>query len=305
VREERFSEFLRYHLLCTNNRVRKERLFKVIREAVTSAEGVFGLMDALEPRAELFAALDDANHGYWIDLPAARPIVQELKVYRSRQLTPILFAAWEVLPQEDFPRVLKMLAALSFRHTVVGGRNTNELEPISHEGASALLQGHATSVAALFQVVRRLYVDDERFVQDFAEWAIDTRGQRKALARLVLFRLENDPSGQALNFETDPATIEHVLPENPDDAWDAEVPRDQQRELVYRLGNLTLLEAMVNRQIGRGLLLTKRAALAGSRYALTRQIAAEESARWTSAEISQRQMRLARRAAHLWRSDFA
>ena len=64
VRQERFPEFLRYHLQCELRRVRSQRLFKLVRERVHSGEDVFTLMDALERRAEVFAALFDPQHAY-------------------------------------------------------------------------------------------------------------------------------------------------------------------------------------------------------------------------------------------------
>ena len=54
VRQERFPDFLRYHLLCELPQIRKQRLFKHVRDQVTSSQDVFVLLDALERRAKLF-----------------------------------------------------------------------------------------------------------------------------------------------------------------------------------------------------------------------------------------------------------
>ena len=54
IRQERFPEFLRYHLLCEQPEVRTERLFKLIRDRIRTPQEVFGLMEALESRSELF-----------------------------------------------------------------------------------------------------------------------------------------------------------------------------------------------------------------------------------------------------------
>ena len=61
VTPERFSDFLRYHLLCEQTGVRKERLFKLIRDRIETSPQVFDLLSALENRAELFAALADST----------------------------------------------------------------------------------------------------------------------------------------------------------------------------------------------------------------------------------------------------
>ena len=74
---------------------------------------------------------------------------------------------------------------------------------------------------------------------------------------------------------------------------------------MYRLGNLTLLEASVNRQNGNGAYLDKCAAYGESQYTVTRRIAAMAPEEWTPELLHKRQMDLAARAPHLWRSDFA
>ncbi len=71
VEQERFPEFLRCHLLCELPPVRSQRLFKLIRDRTKTPENVFALLEDLERRAELFAAVSDPNHGYWTDLPEA------------------------------------------------------------------------------------------------------------------------------------------------------------------------------------------------------------------------------------------
>jgi hypothetical protein len=56
VRQERFPEFLRYHLQCELPRVRTQRLFKLVRETVRDGSGVFSLLQALERRAFIGSA---------------------------------------------------------------------------------------------------------------------------------------------------------------------------------------------------------------------------------------------------------
>ena len=190
VTPERFSEFLRYHLLCEQPRIRKERLFKLIRDRIGTPPQVFDLLEALENRAELYAALADANHEYWQDRPEARPHVRDLILFRARQVTPMLFAAWERFSPDDFDRVLKLAGVVSFRY-LVSGRNPNALEPAYHEAAKAILGGNANRPRAVFAHLRPVYVDDGAFASNFAVYSINPRG-RKKLLKYILCRLEDD-----------------------------------------------------------------------------------------------------------------
>lgn len=304
VQPQRFPDFLRYHLLCEIPRVRSERLFKLIRQKVGSAEEVFVLMEALEKRAELFVALSDPNHSYWLEHPEARPYIRELVIFRVRQMTPLLFATWEKFQAADFYRVLKMTAALSFRYSVIGGLNTNALEPIYHETAKAVLDGATTTPARLFEQLSPIWVSDENFQHAFANFEVNTHGQRKRLAKYILSKIEADMAGRSCDPETDPGTIEHVLPENPNAAW-GDFPERYWESSIYRLGNLTLLEAQANRSIGNSDYASKRPKYQESRYEITRKLSAEAPAEWTFALLEKRQAQLAKRAVHLWKSDFA
>ncbi|MBI2877822.1 MAG: HNH endonuclease, partial [Candidatus Tectomicrobia bacterium] len=98
---------------------------------------------------------------------------------------------------------------------------------------------------------------------------------------------------------------EHILPENPMDDWEQHFPRQQREEAVYRLGTMTLLEPAANRQVGNANYAVKLSAYSRSVYVLTRKISEIASEQWTLNLLEERQRRLAERAVHLWRADFA
>ena len=306
VDQARFPEFLRHHLLCELPRVRSQRLFKLVRDRTRTAADVFRLLDDLEGRADLFAAVSDPHHGYWTDLPGAKEYIRDLNLFRVRQAMPLLFAAWESLSGNDFVRVLKLVSVISFRYAVVSGLNSNALEPVYHRAAKAVMDGDARTPAAVFEHLKPIYVDDERTKQNFALLAVRTRGQRKKLVKYVLARLEQDAAGgRACDPETDPGTIEHILPENPVDAWQETFSAERWEASVYRIGNLILLESAANRRVGNDDYAGKLDAYRRSSYALARQIPEMAPEVWTPELVDERQRRLAERALHLWRSDFA
>jgi hypothetical protein len=304
VHQERFPEFLRYHLQCELPRVRTQRLFKLVRERVHTGEDTFALLDALERRAEVFAALFDAQHEYWIDRRESAQFVRELNVLRVRQMTPLVFAAWERLDPTDFARVLKLLVVILFRYSAVSGLNTNALELVFHEAARGVLDGRLRTPADVFGAMRSVYVDDERFSQEFALFAPDSTGQGSKMVRYILARLEGDASGRVCDADTDPGTVEHILPVNPSAAWESSFPREVWERYIDRLGNLTWLEPALNRRVGNAELETKIAAYSESRYVLSNTLPDEVGTEWTPAKVDARQLQLARRAVHQWRSDF-
>ena len=303
VTQERFSDFLRYHLLCEQAGIRKERLFKLIRDRVTTSQQVFELLRALEARAELFSALADANHEFWTERPEAKRYIRDLVLFRARQVTPLLFAAWERFSPDDFVRMLKLASVVSFRY-LVSRRNPNRLELVYPDAAKAILDGHAARPGAVFARLRPIYVDDGAFESNFAVYSINPRG-RKKLLKYILCRLEEDAGGVARDPEAEPASVEHILPQNPAGDWTEAFSPLEQEAAVNRIGNATLLESAVNRDIGSAPYADKRRAYERSTYALTRQVAEMAPEEWTFGFMEKRQRHLAQRAVQVWRSDFA
>jgi hypothetical protein len=201
--------------------------------------------------------------------------------------------------------VLKLVSIISFRYSVISGLNTNPLELAYHQAARAVLEGRRRTPADVFETLRSIYVEDESFQRSMALVTFGPGGSGKKLAKYVLARLESDASARACDPDTDPATIEHVLPENPSAAWEATFPERLWEASIYRLGNLTLLEPFLNRRVANLDYPQKVAAYAESRYVLTVDLTQTAPDEWTPERLDARQRRLAVRAVHLWRADFA
>ncbi len=299
VQMEKFPEFLRYYLSLKQARVRRERLLKIVRESVKSGQQAFELLDQLENYASLFIALGNSNDEFWRDTPKNRTYIRELELFRVKQAYPTLLAAYERFSPEDFTRLLKLVCVLSFRYTVVSSLNPNELEMLYNRIAISIANGEITNPNQVFDNLRSVYVSDEKFLQDFSLLSISTRGQKKKLVRYVLCKLEADASHVEVN--EDSFSIEHILPESPNSDWSQNFTDTQIEEMVYRIGNLTLLGPHFNRQVGNAFYPVKREVYQQSVYKLTQNILAEE---WTPDTLTRRQIHLAQRATHIWSSDF-
>ncbi len=93
-----------------------------------------------------------------------------------------------------------------------------------------------------------------------------------------------------------------MLPEHPADDWDQF--DDRQREsLTYRLGNLTLLSANRNRDLGNAGSAEKRPVYSARQFTITRRLA-EEYDTWTVEKIRSRQTWMAKQATSVWQVDF-
>jgi uncharacterized protein with ParB-like and HNH nuclease domain len=299
VQMEKFPEFLRYYLSLKHTRVRRERLFKVVRESVKNREQAFALLDQLENYSSLFIALSNSNDEFWRDSSENRSYIRELELFEVKQAYPAFFAAYERFSSENFTRLLKLVCVLSFRYTVVSSLNPNELETLYNRVAVGIVNNEITNPKQVFDNLRPICVADEKFLQDFSLLSISTKGQKKKIVRYILFKLEADASHIEVN--EDSFSIEHILPESPNSDWGQNFTDTQTEEMVYRLGNLTPLEPYLNRQVGNEVYSIKREVYQQSIYKLTQNVLAEE---WNPNTLATRQRHLAQRAVHIWKADF-
>ena len=120
--------------------------------------------------------------------------------------------------------------------------------------------------------------------------------RKKAIGRYILRRIHDaGKSGVEAARDTTKLTVEHVLPINRGDAWQGQFRGEDTTDYVYRLGNLTLLEAGRNRGLGNRDFFAKKDVYRASEIDMTREIA--DMATWSADAIEERSARLAEKMA--------
>jgi len=298
VQMEKFPDFLRCYLSLKESRVRRQRLFKLVRDSVRDGQQAFDLLDDLEDYSSFFNALGNSNDDFWAGdetTKETRDYVRELELFRAKQAYPVLLAGYTQFfdrDRKEFTRLLKLVCILSFRYSVVCNLNPNKLETVYSKVAREIMSGRITKTGQAFrQELCSIYVADEKFEQAFSSLSIGNHN--KKLAKYILCKLEMRASDHN-SINEDSFSIEHIQPQS-------KVFNDNDQEMVHRIGNLTPLELELNRQAGSKDYSYKKSRYQQSKYTLTRNIQAEE---WTADSIANRQAQLARLAKDIWRSDF-
>lgn len=301
---ESFPEFLRVYWNSRHTLVRKSDLFKTIRKRINNREKAFELLRGLDSSAEIYAALRDPQDGFWE--AEERKALQQLLMFNVRQPLALLLACYEKFADGQrtiFTRTLRAVSVISFRYNVICNLQTHDQERVYNEAARKISDGKFSQLQDIFQALRAIYPDDNHFKTAFGEKELRTTNTRnRKVVRYIMFEIEHQISAQSLDFESATYNLEHILPENPSEAW-GHIEDSKQDRLIYRLGNMTPLETGVNRDIGNLPYDQKRLAYAKSDFQITRGIA-EHYDEWTEAKIIARQTQLAKAASAIWRIDF-
>jgi len=300
---ESFPEFLRVFWNSRNRLVRKSDLFKTIRKQITSKEAAFGLLRDLDHASAVYAGLRDPQDPAWNR--EEKQAIAQLMMFNVSQPLAMLMACHAAFFEQDragFTRIVRSVAVVAFRYNVICNLQAHEQERLYNEMAQKITGGIYTGPVDVIAALNQIYPDDNQFKAAFAEKELRTTNNRnKKVVRYILFEIERQQSGQEFDFESATYNLEHILPEHPFQAWD-HIEENRQDRLIYRIGNMTPLEAGKNRDAGNREYAAKRSVYQHSTFHITRAVA-EHYDTWNEHKIEARQKQLASVAAGIWKID--
>lgn len=291
----KFEDYLRYYWNSKNKLVRKNQLFKTIRNVIKTKEDTFNLIRDLDDTADLYIALQDPNSEFWSDNFEIKKYLGELKLYQIKQTNSLLIAAFKNLNKEYFTKLVKYCSIISFRYNVIGGLNPNEQEEIYNKIAREISLNKTFNIQSL----QPIYVLDNNFENDFSTKQFKNTTRNHKIAKYILSKIELYKYGNEINPESDNYTIEHILPESADESW-GDFSDEEINRCVYRLGNLTLLEKKLNREADVLNYENKKAVYLKSNSELTKEIV-ENYDTWNENKLAARQKELAKHAKAIWK----
>jgi hypothetical protein len=194
-----------------------------------------------------------------------------------------------------------MLVMFVFRYTTICNLSPSQLLQPFINAAHEIRKLKRVDAATLFaKYIAPLYPEDSQFHSSFSRKVVRSNAQ----ARYILAKINDFLSPQlSMKTEIDPCAtdLEHILPKRYGAAWEAcrkDFPGGIDK-YVYRLGNMTLLAAKLNRDIGNAEFGVKKPVYERDCLSITEKILDAE--KWTAEEIMNRQNWLASHACKIWR----
>ncbi len=243
IKAEKLPEFLRYYWNMQHKTIRANAVYKTIRQEIKEDKQVFLLLDDLISYSDIYMALTDGNDEMWTDNDVKENVAL-LNLFRLKQPFSLLMAAKKNLSDNEFKRVLKAVITMCFRYNVICDRNPNDQEgPFN-----ALAQSISLYKTVELQKLSSIMVDDAEFKTAFKEKIFPYNSRNAKVVKYILGKIEHfKGSTQAVRFDDDNVSIEHIYPQNPSDEW--ELDESKMQRYIFRLGNMCLLEKGLNRDI--------------------------------------------------------
>ncbi|MDE7291041.1 MAG: DUF262 domain-containing HNH endonuclease family protein [Treponemataceae bacterium] len=294
LKETQIADFLRVYWNSTHKTVRKNQLYRAIRDEIKTSQQAFALLQDMQKQADVYMALKSPEDELWQQNMAIKEDLQLLKLFNVSQPISLLLIAYTKLSESQFAKLLHKIVIISFRYNVICNKNPNEQETAYNKLAMTLMDGNDLDLTVLKNA---LYVTDAEFEQIFAYKELPDNSRNNKIAKYILGKIEHFES--SADIDLDHSTLEHILPDSPNpNVWHWADHKVQQ--FHYRLGNMTLLEYGKNKDLGNADFKTKKEAYKNSTIPMTKRIAESDIEEWTETEIDRRQQDFAKKAVGIW-----
>jgi hypothetical protein len=299
---EKLVTYIRHLWITTDGPTKERELAASIRTKVTSQSRALTFMNESSTKVQDYVALSNSQHEKWLGYKTS--VKQNVEILSDQlqveQIRPLLFAVATKFTPEEAEKAFKLFVSWSVRFLINGGRG-GLLDTQYSLRAQDVGTGKITKATELREVMSRYVPSDTEFEAVFAT----ARVSRSHLARYYLRAIEkhraNDPQPEYVpNDDVSDINLEHVLPLTPTADWGVDLEAAKAAQKL--LGNMVLLRAGQNKDLGNKPFEEKRSVLALSGYLTTKEVGAFEQ--WTGAEIKERQAGLAKSAVATWPLTF-
>ncbi len=298
IQAEKLPDFIRYYWNSKNKTVRSNDLFKAIRDKIKTDTEVFALLNEMLGYSDIYMALRNANDELWQGNRNISNNIELLNIFNLKQPYSLLMAAYKSLDVALFERLLNDVIIIGFRYNVISGKNPNDIEKVYNSMAIKITQEKVYDRSML----KEIYVDDNEFLPLFNHKTIVENTRNNKVLRYILGKIERFKGGSRdVNFSSETDTIEHILPQNPGEEWGED--NYDFDALIYRLGNMCLLEKSYNRDLENRTYQQKAGVYRQSAFVTTKSIP-DDYSEWNSDAINRRQQQMGNCAKSIWKIDF-
>ena len=293
LKETQVSDFLRIYWNSNHKTIRKNQLYKTIRDEIKTSEQSFSLLRDMRKKADIYMALKSSEDELWRNNKDIRENLELLRLFNVTQHMSLLISAYSNLSLKEFDSLLSKIVIISFRYNIICGKNPNEQEVLYNKLALDIELNKTYNINDLLN--SGIYVKDAEFEQTFTYKEFVDNSRNNQIAKYILCKLEKFEYG--LTVDRDDTTLEHILPDNPDESWEWDDSAIQQYK--YRLGNMALLEKGKNSDLGNASYLEKKDVYSKSSIPSTKKIG-DTVTEWSESIITTRQQKMAKIAKGIW-----
>jgi uncharacterized protein with ParB-like and HNH nuclease domain len=290
----KLDKYLQHHFICWKENVKEQKLYSSIEKEVKTPKNVEDYLKSLKKHCKNYSDMMSSDETQFVN-KHLKELFLELQNDSAQPLILNAIEKWEKKSKE-VDEISKICLDIHFRAKTIGGRSAKEIVD-AFANAAQLIQNPKTDVeiSELKNIFEKIDFPDTEFMQMIRTKDFSSKNAKYILSKIERFRPA--ASGTAGKTVDRTITLEHIMPQNENAAgW--KHMKELHDELLWKIGNLTLLHTKPNSSEKDNPFEKKKKAYAGSDMLITNYL--QEKVDWDNAEIISRSKDLASECPAIW-----
>lgn len=303
------KQFIRHYWISKHSFVTEKQLFRKVKSEITEwEEFLYHLSEASEDYNKLL----EGGREEWKDIKYGAKIYESISAIRFMGVSQCHVLFLSILRnikklKTDPSRIFKLIEDFTFNYSVICKLPGNKLEKIYSKHAIEIedivsketeknipkrIQAIFSQLQSELQSLKPPY---EFFREQFDDIRYRNSTKTRQLIKYVLSKINDLDSTGEQKIDFDKVNIEHILPQKPNKGWG--LSKDEIRDYVHRIGNLTLVGKKFNSRVGNKPISDKLMELAKTELPITRKLVMQlkdNGLKWSEKEILKRHDELAK-----------
>lgn len=291
IADTKFGNFLRHYLLMYEKDI---SLKSVLRELNLHFRDFTAekMLTELETAAKAYETLTKPSTEKDLKI---RIRLEALKAYDTERAYPIALAArLSGISAKNQIAIFKAIEVLYVRRTIIMHMDNKAIESALGKIARNLRASGQSSVTSVLESLKEITPIDELFIAEFK-----TRQLFKSVnARMMMTQFENHLRGTEHQIAFSSTTLEHILPQKPEQ-WALDAKNKERHPLIVnRIGNFSLLTGTANSGLSNKPFKDKKKFYKDENLKINSAVVDHSS--WTESQIVKRQEWLANYITKIW-----
>jgi hypothetical protein len=294
-------EYLRL-ACCVQCGATRERdvMDRVLSLAKNKTEAI-RLLNLLGEMANDYAAILNPEHPKWNEYGGdVRKAISTILYLGVTQIRPLMLAVARHFSPAHGTKAFRLMVAWSVRFLIVGGRG-GKLDEGYARLANEIHKGTIKTCKDLQEKAGAFVPTDGQFRGSFETARVSVNKLARYYLRALELTARDEPNPEWIPNDDIVINLEHVMPEAHSPEWAFTTSQQDVETHAKRLGNMVLLQAGKNAELGNKAFTEKRKVYHESTFLLTQQVGSELM--WDIGRIETRQKKLSELAIKTWPLD--
>ncbi len=291
-------DFLRSVCCIIAGQTTKKEIMRTIQGRTENKTDSLQMMALFEEMSHEYAAILNPDHPKWNDFGSdAKKAIQTINLLGVTQIQPVMLAVAKYFPKRHIANAFKLVVSWSVRFMILnirGGRLDEGYARIAHK----IHNGDIKTPVELRNDASSLVINDSEFKAVFETVKVGTAKLAKYYLRTLEMTANEQEDPEFIPSDELAINLEHIMPSATNQENWPDINRADAEAYLKRLGNMCLLQAKKNSDIGNLSFNIKKKTYEQSLYRLTNQL--KDIDKWDIAAIEKRQKEMADLAIKAW-----